>query len=189
MPMILSGAHLDLEPLELRHIDELLQLFEPKIWQWYTVSIGTPEAAKKFLLKILQEQESGQTLAFAIRDRASNQLIGSSRFLYLDPSNRRVEIGSTWFSPQWQRTYGNTESKRLMLTYAFEELSCISVCFQTDVLNEKSRRAIERLGAHLDGILRCHRICANGRIRDSAIYSITHQEWNGIKTKLGQRLC
>lgn len=187
-PTVLSGTRLQLEPLTAEHLDDLSRLCEPEIWQWYTVPISTPEALKRFLSNILNEQESNRTLAFAIRDRASGLLIGSSRYMNLDPTNRRIEIGSTWFSAKWQRTYGNTESKLLMLSHAFENLCCISVCFQTDALNEKSRRAIERLGARLDGILRFHRICQDGRIRDSAVYSITELEWPKIKTELIERL-
>jgi RimJ/RimL family protein N-acetyltransferase len=180
----LESEHLVLEPLEPRHLDELVELFEPAIWEWYTVRLQRPEDLRRFISEILVEQEQGKTVAYAIREKNTGKVIGSTRFMNVDAANRRVEIGSTWYAPRWQRTYANTECKLAMLTHAFETLSCISVCFQTDVLNTRSRTAIERLGAKPEGIVRCHRICSDGRVRDSAIYSITYEEWPQVKARL-----
>ena len=180
----LESEHLLLEPLERRHVDELVELFEPGIWEWYTVRIERPEDLRRFVSEILDEHKQGKTLAYAVRDKATGKVIGSTRFMNVDAANRRLEIGSTWYARPWQRTYANTECKLAMLTHAFEALSCISVCFQTDVLNTRSRTAIERLGAKPEGIVRCHRICSDGRVRDSAIYSITFEEWPHVKDRL-----
>ena len=187
-PIQLTGARIVLEPMEDRHFEELLPLLNPSIWDWYTIQIRNADDFRNFLNRILTEQRAGRSLAFAIRERAGGRVIGSSRYLNVDSTNRTVEIGSTWFAPQWQRTFANTESKFQMLTHAFETLSCISVQFQTDVLNVRSRAAIERLGAKLDGVIRDHRICHDGRIRSSAFYSITHEEWAAVRDRLGMLL-
>jgi len=180
----LESEHLLLEPLAPRHLDELVGLFEPGIWEWYTVRIERREDLRRFIAGILAEQQQGKTVAYAIREKTTGELIGSTRFMNVDAANRRLEIGSTWYAPRWQRTYANTECKLAMLTHAFETLSCISVCFQTDVLNTRSRTAIERLGAKPEGVVRCHRICEDGRVRDSAMYSITYEEWPQVKERL-----
>ena len=182
----LEGEKLRLEYLEQHHVDELLPLIDPQIWKWYTTQITNEADFRHFIGNILEEQKTNRTLAFAIREKSSNQLIGSSRFLNIDVPNRRAEIGSTWYAPKWQRTFANTEAKFPMLQHAFETLSCISVHFQTDSLNERSRTAIERLGAKLDGVIRNQRICDTGRIRHSATYSITNDEWPNIKLHLMQ---
>jgi RimJ/RimL family protein N-acetyltransferase len=150
-PITLESDHLKLEPLTANHIEDLVKLFEPGIWQWYTHQIKDQGALRTFLNGILDEQNQHRTLAFAIREKAEGKLVGSTRFMNLFPSHRRIEIGSTWYAPKWQRTFVNTEAKLLLLTHAFENLQCISVQLQTDALNARSRAAIERLGAKLDG--------------------------------------
>ncbi len=187
-PIVLKGPRLTLEPLEERHLDQFYPILNPEIWNWYTVQVRTEKDLAEFLSQRLQEQAEGRSLCFAIRDNGSGRLIGSSCFLNIDRQNRRVEIGSTWFGIDWQRTYANTEAKFLMLSHAFETLSCLCVQFQTDVLNEKSRKALERLGARCDGILRSHRICQDGRIRDSIFYSIIEPEWPEIREGIRLRL-
>jgi RimJ/RimL family protein N-acetyltransferase len=187
-PVILEGSHLRLEPLSEGHLEELVSLFDVEIWRWYTDQINTCDALRSFLQKVLEEQSLGRTLAFAIREKKSERLVGSSRFMNVSPVHRKVEIGSTWYGRSWQRTFANTESKYLMLSHAFDSLSCISVQFQTDVLNEKSKAAIERLGAKLEGVHRNDRICFDGRIRDSVYYSITQSEWPEVKQRLFTRL-
>ena len=187
-PVVLTGPRLTLEPLHERHFEELYPILNPEIWKWYTVQIQTEKDLSGFLWQRLKEQTEGRSLCFAIRDNASRRLVGSSCFLNIDEDNRRIEIGSTWFAVDWQRTYANTESKFLMLSHAFERLSCICVQFQTDTLNEKSRKALERLGARCDGILRSHRICQDGRIRDSIFYSIIEPEWSEVRERIRLRL-
>jgi len=177
-----------LEALETAHVDALVAAFDPAtwpgIWRWYTTQITDAAALRHFLEGILQEQAEGKTVAFAVRDLASGTLIGSTRFLHIEVANRRVEIGSTWYAPAWQRTYANTEAKRLLLAHAFERWDCLCVQLQTDALNERSRRAIERLGAQLDGVLRGHRVCDDGRVRNSAMYSILRAEWPEVRARL-----
>lgn len=187
----LEGDRIALEPFDGGHAAELVAAFDPAtwpdIWRWYTVDIPDAAALARFLDGVLREQSEGRTVAFAVRDRASGALLGATRFLHLEPAHRRVEIGSTWYLPAWQRTYANTEAKRLMLSHAFERWGCLCVQLQTDVLNERSRRAIERLGARLDGVLRAHRVCDDGRVRDSAVYSILRDEWPAVRDRLQPR--
>lgn len=186
--MVLQGRRITLEPLEKRHFEQFHSILNGQIWKWYSVQVRTDEELDDFLSQRLEEQAEGRSLCFAIRDNASERLIGSSCFLNIDRPNRRVEIGSTWFGIDWQRTYANTEAKFLMLSHAFEKLFCICVQFQTDVFNEKSRKALERIGARCEGILRSHRICQDGRIRDSIFYSIIEPEWPPVRERLRQML-
>lgn len=123
-------------------------------------------------------------LPFAIIQRATQKAVGMTTYMNIDAPNRRLEIGSTWYRASVQRSPLNTECKLLMLTHAFEELACIAVEFRTHVINLQSRRAIERLGAKPDGILRAHMIMANGTIRDTAVYSITASDWPTVKANL-----
>lgn len=184
----IAGNQIILEPLEKKHIDELSLLLDPGIWRWYTIEIKNEAQFRVFMEEQLIEDMQGESMSYAIREKQSNTLIGGSRFLNISKNNRRVEIGSTWFSPSFQRTFANTETKLLMLSHAFEKMLCICAQLQTDTLNIKSRTAIERLGAKCDGILRFNRICHDGRIRDSVVYSITHFEWPDIKKNLETRL-
>jgi RimJ/RimL family protein N-acetyltransferase len=128
------------------------------------------------------------SIPFATVQKQTNQPIGSTRFLNLDPDNRRAEIGWTWIAPAWQRTAVNTEAKLLMLTHAFEQMRCIRVELRTDALNERSRTAILRLGATFEGILRQHMIMPTGRLRDTAVYSILDREWPVVKAGLESKL-
>ncbi|MCB0357338.1 MAG: GNAT family N-acetyltransferase [Bdellovibrionales bacterium] len=184
----IEGQRLILEPLELSHRNELCELIDPKIWLWYTIPIYNSEDMDSYIKRHLADQESGSGLTYVVRLKDTDKIVGSSRFCNIDKANKRVEIGSTWYSPKWQRTFVNTECKLVMLTYAFEHLGCICVQFQTDSLNEKSRAAIQRIGAKPDGILRNHRICHDGRIRHSAFYSITEAEWPKVKQHIANLL-
>lgn len=184
----LLGERIALEALDAAHVEQLVAAFDPAtwpgIWRWYTTQITDAPALRRFLEGILREQAEGKTVAFAVRDIASGALIGSTRYLHIEVAHRRVEIGSTWYAPAWQRTYANTEAKRLLLANAFGRWGCLCVQLQTDALNERSRRAIERLGARLDGVLRSHRVCDDGRVRDSAVYSILRAEWPDVRARL-----
>ena len=177
----LEGERLILEPLSESHTEQFYALIDPEIWKWYTVQIKNEDDMKGYIQKHLEDCQSGRTQAFAIKLKENHELIGSSSYINIDKFNRRVEIGSTWYAPKWQRTFVNTECKLLLLDYAFETLGCICVQFHTDNLNERSREAIQRLGAKLDGVLRHHRICQDGRVRHSAVYSITEAEWPPVK--------
>jgi N-acetyltransferase len=183
-PTKLQSKRVILEPLEERHFNELYAILDPQVWEWYTIQIKTPDSLRAFLMMQLHDQAQGKSQSYVVRDIMSGSVVGATRYLNADLFNRRVEIGSTWYAPQWQRTYVNTESKFLLLCHAFEVLSCICVHFITDALNVRSRKAIERLGAKQDGTLRAHRICYDGRIRDSVLYSITDKEWPIVKKHL-----
>lgn len=136
----------------------------------------------------LSGRRAGTVLPFVTVEMASGKVIGSTRLWKIDRKNRKLEIGSTWLSASWQRTYANTEAKFLMLHYAFETLGCIRVQFTTDVLNEKSRAAILRLGAKQEGIVRHERIMPNGRKRDSIRFSIIDDEWLQVRCLLEKAL-
>jgi RimJ/RimL family protein N-acetyltransferase len=148
----------------------------------------TYEDFKLLIQKALAEQERGESIVFATVERNSGQVIGSTRFMNIDRPNRRVEIGSTWIAPAWQRTGVNTEAKYLMLRHAFEVWGCFRVELKTDALNQKSRNAILRIGAKEEGTLRRHVITWTGRVRDSVYFSILDSEWAEVKTKLETRL-
>jgi RimJ/RimL family protein N-acetyltransferase len=187
----LQGERIALEALDDALVDGLAAAFDPAtwpaIWRWYSVSIPDAAALRRFLDGLRRDEARGAALPYAVRDRASGALIGATAYLQVEPANRRVEIGATWYAPEWQRTYANTEAKRLLLGHAFERWQCLCVQIQTDALNERSRRAIERLGARLDGVLRAHRVCADGRVRDSAVYSIVRDEWPAVRERLAAR--
>ena len=127
-------------------------------------------------------------LPFIIIEKKSMRILGTTRFLAIEPNNRRVEIGHTWIAESFRRTFVNTEAKFLMLKYAFEKLNCIAVEIRTDALNKVSRKAIERLGAKQDGILRNHKIMKNGRIRNTVCYGIIKEEWPDVQENLSAKL-
>src|SRR5258708_7632647 len=139
---------------------------------------------RRLVEKALQEQERGESVVFATVERSSGRVIGSTRYMNIDRANRRVEIGSTWIAPAWQRTAVNTEAKFLMLRHAFETWGCMRVELKTDALNLKSRNAILRLGAKEEGTLRKHLVTSTGRIRDTVYFSILDTEWPQVKTNL-----
>jgi RimJ/RimL family protein N-acetyltransferase len=141
-----------------------------------------------YIQAALQAQAAGTALPFATIERASEQVIGSTRFMNIDVPNRRVEIGSTWIARPWQRSFVNTEAKFLMLRHAFEVLGCIRVELKTDALNERSRNAILRIGAREEGILRKHIVTWTGRVRDTVYFSILDDEWPRVKADLEAKL-
>jgi RimJ/RimL family protein N-acetyltransferase len=137
---------------------------------------------------VLQEQERGLSLPFATFERSSGHIVGTTRYMNMDLPNRKVEIGSTWIAPPWQRTVINTEAKYLMLRHAFETWQCLRVELKTDSMNQRSRQAILRLGAKEEGTLRKHMLTWNGRQRDSVYFSILDTEWPGVKAELERKL-
>jgi RimJ/RimL family protein N-acetyltransferase len=187
-PVTLRGIHASLVPLSYDHHDGLIAAVrDGELWKlWYT-SIPAPEGVKAEIERRLKLQTEGRMLPFTVLD-AQGRVAGMTTFLNVDAPNRRMEIGATWYRNTVQRSPLNTECKRMLLAYAFEKLNCIAVEFRTHVLNTQSRRAIERLGARLDGILRSHSIMANGTIRDTAVYSITAGEWPAVKSHLDWQL-
>ena len=154
---------------------------------WYT-TVPAPGAVPAEIERRLALRAAGSMLPFAVIDAITGRAVGMTTYMHIDAVNRRVEIGSTWYARAVQRTPVNTECKLLLLTQAFEGLDCIAVEFRTHFMSEQSRRAIERLGAKLDGILRAHMVMANGSLRDTAVYSITAPEWPAVKASLQWKL-
>lgn len=181
-PVSLNGTHVRLVPLQTSHCADLSRSVGDLHSLWYT-AIPAPEAMRAEIERRLALQSDGKMTPFAICT-PQGRAVGMTTYMNVDASNKRLEIGSTWISKDVQRSHLNTEAKLLLLTHAFEALDCIAVELRTHRLNAQSRRAIERLGAQLDGILRSHMVVANGTIRDTAVYSITAAEWPAIKAGL-----
>jgi N-acetyltransferase len=185
----LEGVHVRLEPLTDSHVQPLAEVaFDPELWRWTMTRIHTIEDLAGYVHSALQEQRAGVALPFATVERSSGRVVGSTRFGNIDRPNRRVEIGWTWIARPWQRTALNTEAKYLMLRWAFEKLGCIRVELKTDALNDRSRRAIARLGAVEEGVLRSHMITAAGRVRDTVYFSIIESEWPNVRASLERKL-
>ena len=186
---LLEGDHVRLEPLTRAHIPALVEVgLDPELWRWTTTRAETPDDMIRYVESALAEAEAGRAFPFATVERRSGQVVGSTRFGTLDRGNRRVEIGWTWLARPWQRSAVNTEAKLLMLRHAFETLGCIRVELKTDVLNQRSRAAIRRLGAVEEGVLRHHAVVEGGRIRDTVYYSILAAEWPQVERRLEERL-
>ena len=191
VPLTLEGSVVRLEPLRLEHAELFWDIAKndlEDIFRWIPYSLRTRDDFRKLIDKALQEQERGESVVFATVERKSGQTIGSTRFMNIDRVNRRVEIGSTWIAPTWQRTAVNTEAKYLMLRHAFEEWKCIRVELKTDALNQKSRSAILRIGAKEEGTLRRHLITWTGRVRDTVYFSILDDEWPAVRAKFEEKL-
>ncbi|RJF98023.1 GNAT family N-acetyltransferase [Noviherbaspirillum saxi] len=185
----LEGRHVTLEPLGPQHEEEIrLAVQDGELWKLFFTTVPSPEAVGAYISQLLDLRDRGSAFPFAVRDKASGRIVGSTRYLNIDAVNRRVEIGGTWYAKSMQRSGINTECKLMLLTHAFEQLDCIAVEFRTDWFNKRSQAAIERLGAKLDGILRNHMIMADGRVRDTVVYSIIRNEWPGVKTNLQFKL-
>ncbi|HEV2493018.1 MAG TPA: GNAT family protein [Terriglobia bacterium] len=188
-PVTLEGKHVRLEPLSLAHHAALAEVgLDEELWRWIPAPVGTLEDMRAYIEAALREQAAGVALPFATVERATGRPIGSTRFGNIDRTNRRVEIGWTWIARPWQRTAVNTEAKYLMLRHAFETLGCIRVELKTDSLNQRSRRAILRLGAQEEGTFRNHMITASGRVRHTVYYSIIESEWPAVKARLVEKL-
>jgi RimJ/RimL family protein N-acetyltransferase len=183
-PITLAGAHARLEPLSPAHESGLADAArDGELWKlWYT-AVPSPEGMAAEIARRLDLQSSGSMLPFTVFD-ARGRIAGMTTYMNIDAANRRVEIGSTWYARSAQRTGLNTECKRLLLGHAFDALQCIALEFRTHRMNTQSRRAIERLGAQLDGVLRAHQRTADGNLRDTAVYSITAAEWPMVRAHL-----
>ncbi|WP_024512568.1 GNAT family protein [Bradyrhizobium sp. ARR65] len=183
-PVTLHGEHARLEPLSPAHREGLVEAVrDGELWKlWYT-SVPKPEDMAKEIDRRLGLQVAGSMLPFTVFD-ADGRIAGMTTYMNVDAANRRVEIGSTWYANRVQRTPLNTQCKLLLLTHAFETLDCIAVEFRTHFFNHQSRRAIERLGAKQDGILRSHQVAPNGTLRDTVVFSIIASEWPTVKAHL-----
>ncbi|MDQ4120316.1 MAG: GNAT family N-acetyltransferase [Acidobacteriota bacterium] len=187
----LEGKFVRLEPLLLdKHFADLCEVgLDADIWQWSPRQIKSEADLKHYIETALDEELRGVSLPFATILKETSKAIGSTRFGSIDAANKRVEIGWTWISPAFHRTFVNTEAKFLMLRHAFETWSCNRVELKTDALNERSRRAILRIGAKEEGVLRKHIVTDSGRLRDTVYFSILDVEWrNGVKENLLNKL-
>jgi RimJ/RimL family protein N-acetyltransferase len=188
-PLVLDGTHVRLEPLSLAHHAPLLAVaLDPELWRWTTSRVEKPEDLRRYIEVALLEREQGRSIPFATVERASGRVIGSTRFAHIEPAHRRVEIGWTWIGRPWQRSAINTEAKYLMLRHAFESWGCHRVELKTNTLNEKSRRAILRIGGVEEGTLRKHQITEQGVTRDTVYFSILDTEWPAVKIRLEEMM-
>lgn len=186
---ILRGNTVSLVPLEATHKAGLLAAAQDgELWNlWYT-SAPSADTIDEYLNRALQERMRGVSFPFVVVDNRSQKILGTTRYCNVDVSNRRLEIGYTWYAKSSQRTGVNTECKFLLLEHAFENLSCIAVEFRTNWFNENSRSAILRLGAKQDGVLRNHRVDAQGVMRDTVVFSIIASEWAAVRKSLTFKL-
>ena len=177
-PMRLQGVRL--EPLERTHIAGIkLAAADGQLWQLRVTSVPEPEQAEGYVESALKARAEGSRLHFAVIEEASNVLIGCTSYHDILPAVRRLEIGWTWYAKRVQRTHVNSTCKWLLLVHAFEEIEALTVGWRTDALNFDSQRAIERLGAQKDGVIRGQALRRDGSIRDTVMYSMTRDEWLG----------
>lgn len=185
VPITLRRPEAVLEPLSQTHHDDLVEAVrDGELWRlWYTI-IPSPDRMRAEIDRRLALQAKGSMLPFTVIEPDSGKAVGMTTYLNVDAEQRRVEIGATWYRRSVQRTPLNTACKLMLLTHAFDTLACIAVEFRTHVANEQSRRAIERLGAKLDGILRSHMVMPDGSLRDTCVYSIVAAEWPDVHDRL-----
>ncbi|NWG07443.1 MAG: GNAT family N-acetyltransferase [Chloroflexi bacterium] len=190
LPVILSGKYVRLEPMTNAHIPALAEIgVGHAFWDFMVYGkMETKEDMRGWVQEILSRAENGTDVPFVVIHLASGRVAGATRYLNINPVDRGLEIGGTWYGLEFQRTSVNTECKYLLLRHAFETLGCIRVQLKTDLRNERSQKAIERIGGVKEGILRNHMILPNGYIRHSVFYSIIDSEWEGVKNRLEKML-
>ncbi len=187
--MTLTGDVVVLEPLSHDHHDGLVEaVSDGRLWELWFTHVPTPEGMAAEIDRRLRLAREGRMLPFTARRADDGRVLGMTTYMDPDLAVPRLEIGSTWNAASTQRTATNTESKLLLLTHAFEALGCEVVEFRTHWLNQRSRAAIERLGAHYDGRLRAHRRMPDGSLRDTVVYSVSAAEWHGVRSHLRSRL-
>lgn len=180
-----QGKIVKLIPLEIAHKEGLLKAAsDGDLWELWFTSVPSSVNIDNYISKALENQQKGEAYTFTVIDKESGEIVGSTRFYNIQAAHRRLEIGYTWYAKKYQRTGVNTECKFLLLKYAFEDLNCIAVQFMTNWFNLPSRKAIARLGAKQDGVLRNHRLNPDGSYRDTVVFSITAQEWAGVQKSL-----
>lgn len=188
-PTRLCDEHVELEPLQIGHAPALeAAAADGELWNLWFTSAPAPGQARAYVEKALQGQADGMMLPFAVRERSSGEIVGTTRYYEIMPDLPRLAIGYTWYARRWQKSHLNTACKRLLLRHAFEALQCVAVEFHTDHRNLDSQRAIERLGAHRDGVLRAHKRRPDGTLRDTVCYSIVAGEWPDVQRWLTLRL-
>jgi N-acetyltransferase len=188
-PVTLTGVHTSIEPLGREHEQALEHAAaDGELWRlWYT-SVAPPGKMGDYIATALDTRERLEAMPFVVREKASGEIVGCTRYFNVDAANRRLEIGHTWYAKRVQRGPINTECKLLLLTHAFEKLQCIAVEFRTHWFNHASRTAIARLGAKQDGVLRNHQLSADGSKRDTVVFSIIDGEWPAVKRHLRYQL-
>ena len=189
-PVVLQGKYVRLEPMTEAHIPALTEIgVGQPFWDFMVYGyMNSAEDMGNWVREILSRAEKGTDVPFAAIHLASGRVAGATRYMNIMPKDRGLEIGGTWYGVEYQRTVVNTECKYLLLCHAFETLECIRVQLKTDLRNERSQKAIERIGAVKEGVLRNHMILPNGRIRHSVFYSILDSEWERVKKRLEEML-
>lgn len=185
---VLEGVHIWLRPMLRSDGPAIVDAAsDGKLWELFYTVVPGPESINAYLDRAEREQGWGRIMPFAVIEKASGDLVGATRYMRMNAPHRRLEIGTTFYASRVQRTPINSEAKLLLLTHAFESMNCVCVQFRTDHFNFASQRAIERLGAKRDGLIRNHQII-DGRVRDTVLYSILANEWEGVKRNLQMRL-
>ena len=188
-PITLEGHGVRLEPLSMSHEGALRDAaLDGQLWELWFTSVPEPDKVSAYITAALEGQQAGHMLPWAVRDLTSEKVIGTTRYHDVVPSIDRVEIGWTWYARSWQRTHVNTACKLLLFQHAFEKVGCAVVGLRTDNFNFASQRAIERLGAKKDGVIRHHQARRDGTVRDSVMYSVLAYEWADVKRHLKLRL-
>jgi len=188
-PIHLHDEYVVLEPLSLGHVPALeAAAADGELWNLTVTSVPPPGQTRSYVEKALQGQAAGHMLPFAVREAGSGEIVGSTRYYEIDAALPRAAIGYTWYARRWQKTHLNTACKRLLLEHAFEALDCAAVAFHADENNEASLRAIERLGAQREGVLRAHKRRTDGSLRNTVCFSILADEWPHVANWLGMRL-
>lgn len=188
-PVRLEGHGVRLEPLTHEHRDALVAAAsDGKLWELWVTSVPRPEETEAYIEQALAGQRDGHMLPFAVRELISDTIVGSTRYHDIGPEIDRVSIGYSWYAERWQRTHVNTSCKLLLLRHAFDDLGCRAVGLRTDRFNFASQRAIERLGAQKDGVIRHHMQRPDGSVRDTVVYSILAHEWPDVQRHLEARL-
>ncbi|HEX8391452.1 MAG TPA: GNAT family protein [Longimicrobium sp.] len=184
-PVVLEGAHVRLVPITAEHVPSLWEAADdPELWRYTLTQVHSHDDMRRYVDAALRLQEQGTALPFVTTEAATGRVIGSTRFGNVEAWHRRVEIGWTWIAAPWQRSPINTEAKFLMLRHAFETLGCVRVELKTSAQNQKSRRAIARIGAREEGILRKHAISEHGVIRDTVYFGIVDDDWPQVRARL-----
>lgn len=188
-PVSLQDDHVTLEPLSLDHVQALeAAAADGELWNLWFTSAPAPGQTQAYVRAALEGHANGLMLPFAIREKTSGDIVGTTRFYDVAPDLPRMAIGYTWYAKRWQKSHLNTACKRLLLRHAFETLDCVAVEFHTDHRNLDSQRAIERLGAQRDGVLRAHKRRPDGTLRNTVCYSIVADEWPDVDRWLTLRL-
>ncbi|MBB6144224.1 RimJ/RimL family protein N-acetyltransferase [Silvibacterium bohemicum] len=188
-PITLEGQHVVLEPMRMEHLDELAAVgLEPSIWKWMPMRVESRADLQRWMEQALKQAAQGWALPFVTRAVADKRVVGSTRYMDIDARNRGLEIGGTWLAPAWRRTGINVEAKYLLMQHAFEELGAIRVALKTHHENLQSQTAIAALGAKQEGIFRNHMIMPDGSFRHSVWFSVTAEEWPGVKARLRERM-